>query len=96
MGQVPTNTTYSSYHSPKGHRVGGASHYVHYVGEAENTSTGGKVIKIKGLSQTAFAKNKISLDSLSVLLNKDYKLAYNQIKWLLAKQLYFYIKIKSI
>ena len=47
----------------------------------ENTTTGEKVIKIKGLSKESIIKNKISLDSLEILLNKDYKLIYNQRKW---------------
>jgi hypothetical protein len=40
-----------------------------------------EIIKIKGLSAEAIKNNKISLDSLSILLNKDYKLYYNQYKW---------------
>ena len=40
-----------------------------------------EIIKIKGLSKQAIKNNKITLDSLSTLLNKDHKLAFNQIKW---------------
>jgi hypothetical protein len=47
----------------------------------ENTTTGEKVIKIKGLSKESIIKNNITLDSLEILLNKDYKLIYNQRKW---------------
>jgi DNA polymerase elongation subunit (family B) len=41
----------------------------------------GEIIKIKGLSKEAINNNNINLDSLELLLFKDYKLAFNQIKW---------------
>ena len=40
-----------------------------------------ELIKIKGLTKEAIKNNNITLDSLSTLLNKDHKLAFNQIKW---------------
>jgi hypothetical protein len=40
-----------------------------------------EIIKIKGLTKDAIIKNNISLNSLELLLNKDYKLAFNQRKW---------------
>jgi hypothetical protein len=47
----------------------------------ENSITGEKVIKIKGLSKDLIIKNNITLDLLEILLNKDYKLVFNQDKW---------------
>jgi len=40
-----------------------------------------EIIKIKGLNKSSILKNNISIDSLELLLNKDYKLKYNQNKW---------------
>ena len=40
-----------------------------------------EIIKIKGLSKSSIKDNSITIDSLELLLNKDYKLAYNQNKW---------------
>jgi len=40
-----------------------------------------EIIKIKGLSKEAINNNNISLDSLEILLNKDYKLIFSQNKW---------------
>lgn len=39
------------------------------------------IIKIKGLTKEAINNNKITLDSLELLFNKDYKFAFNQNKW---------------
>jgi DNA polymerase type B, organellar and viral len=40
-----------------------------------------EIIKIKGLREEAIKDNNITIDSLKLLLNKDYKLAFNQNKW---------------
>jgi hypothetical protein len=40
-----------------------------------------KIIKIKGLTKESIIKNNITLDSLEILLNKDYNLIINQNKW---------------
>jgi len=39
------------------------------------------IIKIKGLTKEAIKNNQISLDSLELLLNKDFKFEFNQSKW---------------
>jgi hypothetical protein len=39
-----------------------------------------EIIKIKGLNKEAIKKNNITLDTLELLLNKDYKLAFSQNK----------------
>jgi hypothetical protein len=39
------------------------------------------IIKIKGLNKESIIKNNITLDSLEILLNKDYNLIINQNKW---------------
>ena len=39
------------------------------------------IIKIKGLSKEAIKENKITLDFLDLLLNKEYKLSFKQTKW---------------
>jgi hypothetical protein len=40
-----------------------------------------EIIKIKGLTKEAILKNKINIDNLEILLNKDYHLILNQRKW---------------
>jgi hypothetical protein len=40
-----------------------------------------EIIKIKGLSKEAIKNNNITIDILSILLNKDHKLGFNQNKW---------------
>jgi len=40
-----------------------------------------EIIKIKGLTKEAINNNNITLDSLEILLNKDYKLSFKQNKW---------------
>jgi hypothetical protein len=39
------------------------------------------IIKIKGLTKDAIKNNHITLDSLELLLDRDYKLTFNQKKW---------------
>jgi hypothetical protein len=40
-----------------------------------------EVIKIKGLTKDAIKNNKITIDTLELLLSKDHKLAFTQTKW---------------
>jgi DNA polymerase elongation subunit (family B) len=47
----------------------------------ENSLIGESVTKIKGLTKESIINNNITLDSLELLLNKDYKLVFNQNKW---------------
>jgi hypothetical protein len=47
----------------------------------KNNGAGAEIIKIKGLTKEAIRNNNITLDTLSILLNKNHKLAFNQIKW---------------
>jgi hypothetical protein len=41
----------------------------------------GSIFKIKGLTKESIKNNNITLDSLEILLNKDYKLTFLQNKW---------------
>jgi len=47
----------------------------------ENSLIGESITKIKGLTKESIINNNITLDSLELLLNKDYKLVFNQNKW---------------
>lgn len=47
----------------------------------ENTFTGDKIIKIKGLTKESIIKNNITLDNLIPLLNSGEKSIYSQNKW---------------
>ena len=40
-----------------------------------------EILKIKGLTKEAIKNNKITIDTLELLLFKDHKLAFNQTKW---------------
>ena len=47
----------------------------------KNNNCSAEIIKIKGLTKEGIKNNNITLDSLEILLNKDYKLDLNQRKW---------------